>query len=91
MTVERAISQETRHGQNGAGGAPEDFSTREKRARYQTERYQGATGLNWYTTDPSLQRTLRYYMHADDLAWAEPHLAHLSDSVLGEYAVAIDE
>jgi alkylation response protein AidB-like acyl-CoA dehydrogenase len=77
MTIEREATS-TRPAQNGAGTSaiPAAFSTQEKRKRYDSDRYQGATGLNWYTTDPSLQRTLRYYMHADDLAWAEPHLAH---------------
>ena len=28
------------------------FTTPEKSARYRTEDYQGAVGLNWYSTDP---------------------------------------
>ena len=34
------------------------FTTAEKSARYRTENYQGAVGLNWYTTDPTLQATM---------------------------------
>ena len=29
------------------------FTTSEKSSRYRTENYQGAVGLNWYTTDPN--------------------------------------
>jgi acyl-CoA dehydrogenase len=45
-----------------------------KRRRYDTDRYLGATGLNWYRCDPSLQRTLRRLLGEDGLAWAQPHL-----------------
>jgi hypothetical protein len=50
------------------------FSNDEKRQRYATERYHGATGLNWYTSDPSLQRTLRFFSREPDFVWAQPHL-----------------
>jgi hypothetical protein len=51
------------------------FASPEKSARYETERYRGATGLNWYACDPSLQRTLRFYMQPKDYDWAQPYLA----------------
>ena len=38
------------------------FSTRAKSERYRTENYHGAVGLNWYSTDPSLQFTMAYYL-----------------------------
>lgn len=50
------------------------FSTPEKRENYTTERYLGATGLNFYLCDPSLQLTLSYYMSDDDLEWSGPYL-----------------
>ena len=50
------------------------FGSAEKSARYATERYLGATGLNWWRCDPTLQFLMRYYLTADELAWAEPHL-----------------
>ena len=50
------------------------FGSSEKSARYATERYLGATGLNWWRCDPSLQFLMRYYLTADELAWAHPHL-----------------
>ena len=65
--------REDRNGSEPAA-ATRAFSTDEKADRYDSARYLGATGLNWYTSDPALQRSLRYYMPADDLAWATPHL-----------------
>jgi hypothetical protein len=50
------------------------FGSAEKAARYATERYQGATGLNWWRCDPTLQFLMRYHLRADELTWAEPHL-----------------
>src|SRR4029079_9146394 len=50
------------------------FATPEKAARYDSERYHGATGLNWYASDPSLQRALRFYMQPRDFDWVQPHL-----------------
>jgi len=51
------------------------FMTHEKAQRYRTANYQGAVGLNWYTTDPTLQSTMAYYLQPEELAFAEPHLA----------------
>src|SRR2546428_3974304 len=53
------------------------FNTPEKSQRYSTERFLGATGLNWYECDPTLQRALRYYLSPEEIAWAEPHLVRL--------------
>ena len=50
------------------------FGSAEKAARYATERYVGATGLNWWRCDPTVQLLMRRHLSADDLAWAEPHL-----------------
>ncbi len=35
------------------------FGSAEKAARYATERYLGATGLNWWRCDPTLQFLMR--------------------------------
>ncbi len=59
------------------------FSTPAKARRYQTERFLGATGLNWYTADPSLQFLMRYYLAPHELSWAEPHLERLGALIGG--------
>ena len=50
------------------------FATAEKSARYATERYAGATGLNWWRADPTLQFVMKRYLTGDEMGWAEPHL-----------------
>ncbi|MDQ6698285.1 MAG: acyl-CoA dehydrogenase family protein [Actinomycetota bacterium] len=50
------------------------FGTAEKAARYATERYGGATGLNWWRADPTLQFVMKRYHTPDEMVWAEPHL-----------------
>jgi acyl-CoA dehydrogenase len=62
------------------------FSTPEKSQRYRTENYQGAVGLNWYETDPSLQFTMAYYLQPDELAFAEPHLRRIGELMGGPVA-----
>src|SRR5574341_1954491 len=53
------------------------FNTQEKSQRYETERFLGATGLNWYRCDPTLQRAMQYYLLPEEYEWAEPHLQRL--------------
>lgn len=62
------------------------FGTPEKARRYETHRYQGAVGLNWYRCDPSLQTLLRQHLGADGLAWAEPHLERIGALMGGPIA-----
>ena len=50
------------------------FNTAEKTDRYRTERFLGATGLNWYASDPTLQFEMRFRLSADELEWATPRL-----------------
>jgi hypothetical protein len=50
------------------------FGSADKAARYATDRYRGATGLNWWRCDPTLQFLMRFHLSADELTWAEPHL-----------------
>ncbi len=58
------------------------FGSPDKSARYATERYVGATGLNWWQCDPSLQFLMRYYLGAEALDWAAPHLTRIG-AVMG--------
>jgi acyl-CoA dehydrogenase len=62
------------------------FATAEKAERYRTENYQGAVGLNWYATDPTLQFTMSYYLQPDELAFAEPHLTRIGELMGGPVA-----
>jgi acyl-CoA dehydrogenase len=62
------------------------FATPEKSERYRTENYQGAVGLNWYRTDPTLQLTMAYYLQPDELAVAEPHLDRIGELMGGPVA-----
>ena len=53
------------------------FGSPDKAARYATERYVGATGLNWWRCDPTLQFLVHRQLTADEQTWAEPHLDRL--------------
>jgi len=48
-------------------------------ARYDTERYAGAVGLNWWTADPTLQFQLRMHMPQRDYDWAAPYLERFGE------------
>ena len=67
------------------------FNTPEKTDRYRTERYQGAIGLNWYTSDPTIQFLMRYYLTPDELAWCEPHLTEMGALMGGPIATRADQ
>ena len=43
-------------------------------------------GLNWYTTDPTLQATMAYYLPPGELAFAEPHLTRFGELMSGPVA-----
>jgi alkylation response protein AidB-like acyl-CoA dehydrogenase len=62
---------------------PDTFTTDAKAQRYESERFQGATGLNWWTSDPTLQRALRYHMRNEDIEWAQPHLERIGEMMGG--------
>jgi alkylation response protein AidB-like acyl-CoA dehydrogenase len=62
-----------------------------KARRYATERYQGAVGLNWYTSDPTLRFLMRRHLGTDGLAWAEPRLVELGAMMGGPIAVRAEE
>jgi alkylation response protein AidB-like acyl-CoA dehydrogenase len=67
------------------------FNTPEKSDRYRTERYQGAIGLNWYTSDPTIQFLMRYHLTPDELAWLEPHLVDIGELMGGPVAIRADQ
>ncbi|MBO0882016.1 MAG: acyl-CoA dehydrogenase family protein [Mycobacterium sp.] len=62
------------------------FTTSEKSERYRTDNYHGAVGLNWYRTDPTLQRTMAYYLNPEGLALAESHLTRIGELMGGPVA-----
>ena len=62
------------------------YSTTDKAQRYRTENYPGAVGLNWYSTDPTLQFTMAYYLQPDELAFADPHLTRIGELMGGQVA-----
>lgn len=66
------------------------YGSDEKAARYATERFPGATGLNWYTCNPTLQRTMRYYLTEEQFAWAEPHFVRLGELMGGPISERAD-
>jgi alkylation response protein AidB-like acyl-CoA dehydrogenase len=76
----------------GATSPPtQAFRSAEKAERYDSGRFLGATGLNWYTSDPSLQRTLRFYMPDEELAWAERYLERWGALVGGPVSERAEE
>lgn len=62
------------------------FGNADKARRYATERYRGAVGLNWYTSDPTLQFLMRVHLGEAGLAWAEPHLERVGALMGGPIA-----
>ncbi len=61
-------------------------SGHDKRRRYDTERYPGAVGLNWYRCDPSLQKLLHRHLGEEALAWADEHLDRIGALMGGPIA-----
>jgi alkylation response protein AidB-like acyl-CoA dehydrogenase len=51
-----------------------DFHTNAKSRRYDTERYGGATGLNWWNADPTLQFLADFYLDEREQEAARPYL-----------------
>jgi alkylation response protein AidB-like acyl-CoA dehydrogenase len=67
------------------------FSSPDKARRYDTDRYQGAVGLNWFTCDPTLQFLMRSHLGADGFAWASPHLERVGAMMGGPIAERAEE
>jgi len=70
--------------------ANQPFSTEARRRRYETQRYQGAVGRNWYDCDPTLQFLMAQYLGSEQLAWAEPRLRALGGLIGGPVAARAD-
>ena len=84
MTTEERTAKSASYGEERVDSLP--FNTPEKSERYQTERFPGAIGLNWFECDPTLQRSMRYYLTAEEYAWAEPRLRDLGALMGGPIA-----
>jgi acyl-CoA dehydrogenase len=78
-TIERAV--DIGRGDASGRGEPPAFASAEKARRYETERYVGATGRNWYDCDPGLQWLLRYYLPEGEAEWVEPHLRRVGEAM----------
>lgn len=72
MTTEERAAKSASYGEERVDSLP--FNTPEKSNRYRTERFPSAIGLNWFDCDPTLQRSMRYYLTEDQYGWAEPKL-----------------
>ena len=62
------------------------FGSADKAARYATERYAGATGLNWWRADPTLHFLMRYHLTPEERQWGEPHLDRIGALMGGPVA-----
>jgi acyl-CoA dehydrogenase len=67
------------------------FSNPDKSRRYDSTRYGGAVGLNWYICDPSLQFLMRRYLGSAGLEWAAPHLERVGALMGGPIAERAEE
>lgn len=67
------------------------FGSLEKSRRYDSDRYTGAVGLNWYRSDPTLQFLMRIHLSPEGLAWAEPHLDRVGALIGGPIAARAEE
>lgn len=85
MTTEaERTTKSAKYGEERVDSLP--FNTAEKSSRYTTERFSGAIGLNWFECDPTLQRSMQYYLTPEEYAWAEPRLVRLGDLMGGPIA-----
>src|SRR5215472_12400876 len=62
-----------------------------KSRRYDSDRYHGAVGLNWYRCDPTLQQLMRTYLGSAGMVWAEPHLDRVGALMGGSIADRAEE
>ncbi|HEX5266729.1 MAG TPA: acyl-CoA dehydrogenase family protein [Acidimicrobiales bacterium] len=67
------------------------FGGPDKARRYDTGRYQGAVGLNWYSCDPTLQFLMRAHLGAAGMDWAGPRLEALGALMGGPVAERAEE
>jgi acyl-CoA dehydrogenase len=59
------------------------FRTEAKARRYESDRYRGATGLNWYTADPTLQFMESFYLEPAEAALVRPTLEEMGELIGG--------
>ena len=59
--------------------------------RYDSSRYAGAVGLNWYSCDPTLHFLMRAHLDSEGLAWAAPHLERVGALMGGPIAERAEE
>src|SRR5947209_4743225 len=67
------------------------FGGPDKARRYDSDRYRGAVGRNWYRRDPTLQFLMRQHLTAEALAWAEPRLDEVGALMGGPIARRAEE
>ena len=67
------------------------FGGPDKARRYDTGRYQGAVGLNWYSCDPTLQFLMRAHVGAPGMEWAQPRLEAIGALMGGPVAERAEE
>ncbi len=63
------------------------FSNPSKSMRYDTSRFRGATGRNWYDIDPTLQFLMEMHLGQSGLAWAVPHLRRVGALMGGPVSI----
>ena len=84
MTTEERTTKSSKYFEERVDSLP--FNTEEKSTRYRTERFPGAIGLNWFECDPTLQRSMRYYLTEEQYAWAAPRLRDYGELMGGPIA-----
>lgn len=67
------------------------FGSPERRRRYDTGRFAGAAGRNWYDCDPTLQFLMQMHLPAPQLEWATPHLRRVGALMGGPVAERAEE
>jgi alkylation response protein AidB-like acyl-CoA dehydrogenase len=67
------------------------FGSPERRRRYDTGRFLGAAGRNWYDCDPTLQFLMQMHLDEAQLAWATPHLRRVGALMGGPVALRAEE
>ena len=67
------------------------FGGPDKARRYDTRRYQGAVGLNWYSCDPTLQFLMRSHVGGSGMEWARPRLEAVGALMGGPVAERAEE
>jgi acyl-CoA dehydrogenase len=67
------------------------FASPEKARRYDSDRYHGATGLNWYSCDPTLQFLMDYHMQPEQHASLRPALEAMGELMGGPVSERAEE